>query len=314
MVTRIKGFYEYDDDDLTPGKKKEGGLHQNLFDSDGNLKGNARFVPDEEQVDKTEPPKRQSATTRPNQRRGKARRHVRTSDEARHDATPDPEVIHETIYVHETVYVSAEEYEPRQAREREENERQAREREEIAKLIADAVGLLVTAATPHAMRLWHEKARPIIEARRAKTAARKAGKAQKAGRAAARPPIVVEGTVVDSGRELVVAEEVYRKDMRSVEAQARYLAALAARAFSDEQMKPVSSVNIVYGDGLADLQRTLAGLPPQQVKGIIEAAEANPPALNGDLLAELGELLGLDQVERQAIPIDKQRGRRWNRH
>ncbi|MFC9519184.1 hypothetical protein ACFTSD_25945 [Nocardiaceae bacterium NPDC056970] len=48
MVTRIKGFYEYDDDDLTPGKKQEGGLHQNLFDSDGNLKGNARFIPHEE--------------------------------------------------------------------------------------------------------------------------------------------------------------------------------------------------------------------------------------------------------------------------
>lgn len=45
---RIKGHYEWDDDDLTPGKKKEGGLHQNLFDSDGNLKGSARFVPSNE--------------------------------------------------------------------------------------------------------------------------------------------------------------------------------------------------------------------------------------------------------------------------
>jgi hypothetical protein len=33
---RIKGHYEWDDDDLTPGHKKEGGLHQNLFDSEGN--------------------------------------------------------------------------------------------------------------------------------------------------------------------------------------------------------------------------------------------------------------------------------------
>jgi hypothetical protein len=35
---RIKGHYEWDDDDLAPGHKKEGGLHQNLFDSDGKLK------------------------------------------------------------------------------------------------------------------------------------------------------------------------------------------------------------------------------------------------------------------------------------
>src|SRR5687767_13475237 len=44
---RIRGHYEWDDDHLTPGQKKEGGLHQNLFDSDGNLKGSARFIPDD---------------------------------------------------------------------------------------------------------------------------------------------------------------------------------------------------------------------------------------------------------------------------
>ena len=44
---RIKGHYEWDDDHLAPGHKKEGGLHQNLFDSDGKLKGSARFIPDD---------------------------------------------------------------------------------------------------------------------------------------------------------------------------------------------------------------------------------------------------------------------------
>jgi len=44
---RIRGHYEWDDDDLTPGQKKEGGLHQNLFDGDGNLKGSAWFIPDD---------------------------------------------------------------------------------------------------------------------------------------------------------------------------------------------------------------------------------------------------------------------------
>lgn len=45
----IHGRYEYDDENLTPGRKKEGGLHQNLFDAEGNLKGNARFIPDDDQ-------------------------------------------------------------------------------------------------------------------------------------------------------------------------------------------------------------------------------------------------------------------------
>lgn len=133
-MASIKGRYEYDDDDLTPGKKKEGGLHQNLFDSEGNLKGSARFIPDEEQYD------------------------------------PDPE----PVVIHEPVYVYDEDYERRRAREREEN----------AELIAKVVVLLVAVATPHAKRLWQEKARPAIEARRAKRAARKALKV------AAKQPIV----------------------------------------------------------------------------------------------------------------------------
>lgn len=48
---RIKGHYEWDDDDLVPGNKREGGLHQNLFDADGSLKGSARFIPDDQTDD-----------------------------------------------------------------------------------------------------------------------------------------------------------------------------------------------------------------------------------------------------------------------
>ena len=42
---RQAGYYEWDDDSLTPGMKKEGQWSQNLFDEDGRLKANARFVP-----------------------------------------------------------------------------------------------------------------------------------------------------------------------------------------------------------------------------------------------------------------------------
>ena len=47
LMGRIAGHYEWDNDDLRPGRKSEGGLHQNLFDSDGALQGSARCVPDE---------------------------------------------------------------------------------------------------------------------------------------------------------------------------------------------------------------------------------------------------------------------------
>ncbi|WP_137873769.1 hypothetical protein [Rhodococcus sp. Q] len=247
VVTRINGFLEFDAD-LTPGKKKEGGLHPNLFDGDGKLKGSARFIP--------------------------------VSDEE-----PDPVSRYEPVHVYD------EEYERRRAREREVN----------AELIAKAIVFLVEVATPHAKRLWHEKARPVIEARRAKEAARKAPKP------ATKQPVVVEATVVDSGRELAVAEAVDRTDMSSAEAQARYLAALAARAFAYEQMKLVSNANIVDGESLAELQRTLAAHPPQQVNGINESGEANPSVLRGDLLAALGKLLGLGRVESDAVPVEERR-------
>lgn len=43
---RISGYYEWDDDNLSPGKSKDGGLHQNLY-KDGKLQGSARFIPNE---------------------------------------------------------------------------------------------------------------------------------------------------------------------------------------------------------------------------------------------------------------------------
>ena len=39
------GYLEWDDDSLTPGRGKKGGLSQNLYDSDGRLKEHARFIP-----------------------------------------------------------------------------------------------------------------------------------------------------------------------------------------------------------------------------------------------------------------------------
>ncbi len=80
--------------------------------------------------------------------------------------------------------------------------------------------------------------------------------------------------------------------MSSAEAQARYLAALAARAYSDEQMRLVTSAQIVDGEGFAELKRSLAELPSDQVKGLIEAMATNPSMLNEDTLAELASILG----------------------
>jgi hypothetical protein len=49
-MASIKGRYEYPDG-ATPGKSKEGGLDQNIYDDQGNLVGHARFIPDDESDD-----------------------------------------------------------------------------------------------------------------------------------------------------------------------------------------------------------------------------------------------------------------------
>ena len=179
MVIRIPGFLEYDDDDLTPGKKKEGGLHQNLYNGDGDLKGHARFIPGEEQ-------------------------------------DPDPVVVGQSRNVHGK---KRNVHDTKQERRRVREQRRHRVQDEVADFLAeimrDAVKELVVEATPHAKRLWNEKALPVIEARRAEATedaklwwreqalptigARLARNATR--KAAAKQPIVVEATIVDSGQE-----------------------------------------------------------------------------------------------------------------
>ncbi|MFC8537144.1 hypothetical protein ACFUJY_24950 [Streptomyces sp. NPDC057249] len=46
-MVSVRGRFEYPDG-LTPGQSKEGGLHHNLYDAQGNLVGHGTFVPDEE--------------------------------------------------------------------------------------------------------------------------------------------------------------------------------------------------------------------------------------------------------------------------
>ena len=232
---RIKGHYEWDDDHLTPGQKKEGGLHQNLFDSEGNLKGSARFIPD-------------------------------------NGGEPEPLVVTETVYV------------PVEQR------RRTREEEELEQAIADLVSHLIgrgiAKAKPLAEQWWRETGRPVIDAQREKIRERRSR------RKAQKKVAIVEGTVVKPSQDLAETSEEARPNMSSAEAQARYLAALAARAYSDEQLRLVTNAKIVDGEGLAELKRSLAELPSDQVKGLIEAMVTNPFLLGEDTLAELASVLG----------------------
>ncbi|HET6295673.1 MAG TPA: hypothetical protein VFG33_19955 [Kribbella sp.] len=117
---------------------------------------------------------------------------------------------------------------------------------------------------------------------------------------------MIEATVVDSSNELMTASEEYRSNMSSAEAQARYMMALAAKAFSEEQMRIVANANIDDGEGFAELERTLAELPPQQVTHMIENLEADPSLLIEGAF-DLGKGIGLHPADGNYLPIEERR-------
>lgn len=225
---RIKGYYEWDNDDLTPGQKKEGGLHQNLFDREGKLQGSARFVPERE-------------------------------------GEPAPAVT-ETVYIHVE--------ERRKSAEQEELERV------IAELILHFLYRGVAKATPLVEQWWRERGRPALHGRRARRLKRHP--LRRSGEDAA--------AVLRDEVDVVKAEEAPTY-MSSAEAKARYLAALAACAYSDEQMRLVAGATIVDGESRLKLGQSLPALPADQVKVLLEAMATNPSLLAEENLAELASVL-----------------------
>lgn len=250
-MARQAGYYEWDDD-LTPGKKKEGGWHQNLYDTEGHLKGNARFVPvDEDQED--------------------------------------------PIIVTETVYVPAE-------------ERLSKTQEMVTEIISSVIVKLiedgVQVAKPHVQRWWNETAVPFAKAKA------KDWKHRRSSRHAEKAPQGVEEIVIydvtsssgeSSSISILRADE--RPTMSSAEAQARLLAAVAARAYSDEQLRMVSDSQIIDTEDSETIRSTLSQIPREHLIAVIQHMTRHPHLLEESNLANLASIIGrVNQVDN--VPVD----------
>jgi hypothetical protein len=84
-------------------------------------------------------------------------------------------------------------------------------------------------------------------------------------------------------------------------------------------MRLVTSSHIVGDEGIAELKRSLAELPPDQVKSLLAAMATNPAMLGEDTLAELASILRrrnssrlgklrTSVVRKRAIAKDEQHG------
>jgi hypothetical protein len=140
---------------------------------------------------------------------------------------------------------------------------------------------------PLAEQWWRETARPAIAAKRAALDERRSRRKERK-----RVTAIGKEPVIQPSHEVDEAWIANRPSMSSAEAQARTLAALAARAYSDEQMRLVTSSNVVDGGGLAEPQQLLAELPSVQVRDLIEGMVRNPVMLGDDSLADLASILG----------------------
>ena len=245
-MPRQPGYYEWDDPELHPGNKKEGGWHQTLFDADGKLKGNARFVPMEESELK-------------------------------------PEVIHETVYVTSDA--------------RREELLDDEMREAIAWALAALVVKGAELAAPRVKAWWDKGAGSFRRVKR------------RSLRARSRPTTSENQDRVEEAQSSDLAQKdegTSRAKMSTAEAQARMIAAAAARAFAEEQMRLVTGAEILGATDLDEVRAQLASIPEHEMEQLTGLLVRQPDLLTDDSLANLAASLQLQHLELEPV---RKRGR-----
>lgn len=108
----------------------------------------------------------------------------------------------------------------------------------------------------------------------------------------------------DSSTELEVAFEDYRSRMGSAEARERFVVALLARAFSEEQMRMLRNAKIEEDGDALGLKAAVEALTPQQVgETLTLILEKNPSLLDRESLAELGTVLGGNRADGEYLSL-----------
>ena len=251
-MASIKGRYEYPDG-ATPGKSKEGGLDQNIYDDQGNLVGHARFIPDDGSDDDY------GYRYEDDYRRG--------SDAESEEVRLTPEEIAQLAELLAIAILAGVKVAPHVRQWWEEQ---------------------VLSAIRSGLSKWDEKALPAIKAqwsmltRSRKAESRQAVVPELRAIAAAMP-------VADSP-DVTSALAVYQASMSSTEARERFVAALVARAFSDEQMRILRETPVRAGGGL-DLGHLMEAVTPEEVaRHINQVLQSNPTLLDARTRAGFGHL------------------------
>ncbi|MFC5754890.1 hypothetical protein [Actinomadura rugatobispora] len=200
-------------------------------------------------------------------------------------------------YIEENEESSAYDSEPVHVREEPEPPRRSKEQEErdelVQKVVRELLIVAIEYSTPHVMRFWSEKLRPAIRARAER---RRELRALLRQHRAEKNSAVIEARIVEPPQDMAALTEV-KMNMTSSEAQARYLMALAAQRFAEEQMRLVAAADIRADEGFQELEHALSELPPEQVAKMLQRFEANPSLLADNALTGLGMILGVERAD-----------------
>ncbi len=180
--------------------------------------------------------------------------------------------------------------------------------EVIAVVVSHAIEAAVAEAKPHVKKLWNDKAVPAIKSARNKTSSRIA-KARGGDRQAdaAELATFVEAAPADSSEEVAAVLEEDKLSMSSEEAQELLVAALMAKAlsdeakaFGDEQIRTLLNARVEDVDGFLAWKISPEKLTPQEVEDRIHLMlETNP-----SFLEDFVKMFWRDRnVDGQSVPV-----------
>ena len=181
----------------------------------------------------------------------------------------------------------------------------ADETEAAVELAALALlGVIVAAqkAAPHVRRWWNGRARPFLKNTRTKLSRTRKGDSSQV--VAAEASILADSAPAASSQEVFTALDEYRASMNSAEARERFIAALVARLFSEDQLRLLRNARIEDESDSLELASVMETLTPQQLGDSISLMlETNPSWPDQETLAELGKLLGNSRVDGEYLPL-----------
>lgn len=164
------------------------------------------------------------------------------------------------------------------------------------------LGIIVAAqkAAPHLKRWWNARALPFLKNARSKLS--RMHKPNGSRIVQAEVPALDESAPAGSAQAVLSALDEYRRSMSSAEARERFIAALVARLFSEQQFSLLREARIEDQSGSLELASAIETLTPQQLEDSIRLMlESNPSWPNQETLAELGNLLGDGRIDGEHV-------------